>query len=326
VRDKYLYVRILEACNAGCFMCGYANSRDRFRMDATEGEMLFDQAAVLGVKYARFTGGEPLLHREIATLVELATNARIGPSLITNGSLLPRKIDSLADAGLQLVVVSLDGAESATHDTRRATPGCFSKAVEGIARAKDLGVAVRVNTVVGPHNYQEMIDLQRLLTDLAVDSWELSALKIAGQRQVYDDHDDVRRVGGVIYDTEGRLRPLGKRWYGETPDEQSAYLQGGRPPRATGPTCHTTEDVLYLDGKNGHIFVCSCIPHHPKSVRFAASFRTPDGRIELDGADLAKQREYFRLYGPKSCTGCTSTAAGYSDLVASGVTPAPWTH
>lgn len=322
LRDKYLFVRVLEACNAGCFMCGYANSRDSYRLSCEEFARILDEASDVGVRFVRFTGGEPLIHPELVPLLRVGTDRGFLMSLITNGKLLPRMVRALAAAGTSQVIVSLDAASASAHDELRASRGCFDNAVLGLRLASELGIRTRVNTVVGPHNYSDMPALQELLYELKVDDWELSTLKLPNWKPKYVDSADVRRVGEIVYSFSPR--PKGKRWYGDTESEQEHYFRTGLPPRASGPLCHVTDDVLYLDAKNGKIFVCACISHHPRAVDFGASYRDDTGHVQLQSEALEAQRAFFAENGPAKCTGCSSTAAGYSDLVSEGKQPAVW--
>src|SRR5262245_20671111 len=57
-RERYLFIRILEACNADCFMCEYALSRNSYRFSVAEFRELLPKAVRAGVRYVRFTGGE----------------------------------------------------------------------------------------------------------------------------------------------------------------------------------------------------------------------------------------------------------------------------
>ncbi|WP_405657906.1 cytosylglucuronate decarboxylase [Streptomyces sp. NBC_00079] len=313
-RQKYLFIRILEACNADCFMCEFALSRDTYRFTPEAFEELLPQAEKAGVRVIRFTGGEPLMHRDIIELVRMGTRYGMLMSLITNGLHLPRRIEELAAAGLAQIVVSLDGGSAATHDLYRRSPGTFDAAVRGLRRAIELGIVTRVNTVVGPHNYTEMPQLQRVLIDLDVHQWELSALKLS-RSITYDDRENVLAVCEPLYGQDSHLVPLGKRFYGDTGHEQDAFFEHSLPPRASGPVCRVTEDVIYLDPKNGSAFPCGCLPHRKDDEGDGAT-ATEDGRILLDAPRFRSEKEYFRLNGPSVCQGCSATASGYSDDVA----------
>jgi len=322
-RTRYLVVRILEACNADCFMCGYALSQDAYRFTLEDFQVLLAQTPATGIGYVRFTGGEPLLHRQILDLVRTGSAAGMRMSIITNGALLPQMIDALREAGLSQAVVSVDGASADTHNAYRNTPGLFERCVEGLAMARERGVLTRVNTVVGPHNYEEMPRLQRLVTDLDVARWELAAIKL-GRPIAYRNPAHVRAVCDPIYEADpaSLLIPFGKRFYGDAPDEQERFFKTGITPRPTPPACHLVGDVIYLDAKEGRGFGCSLLPH--RSVDESgdgACLRTPSG-WQLDTDEYRAHVARFRVAGPLVCTGCSPIAAGYSDLVARS-TPVP---
>ncbi|MFG2124489.1 cytosylglucuronate decarboxylase [Streptomyces sp. NPDC048710] len=317
-RDRYLFIRILEACNADCFMCEYGLSRDRFRYSVEDFAAILPEAKRTGVGYVRFTGGEPLMHNDVEELVRLGTDHGMKMSIITNGMMLPRKIEALQAAGLAQVIVSIDGASPETHDVFRRSPGMFENGIQGLRMAAELGILPRVNTVVGPHNYAEMPQLQTILTEVGVRQWELSAIKL-NRHIAYSDPDDVRKVCDPIYEADPatHLIPLGRRFYGDTPEEQERYFTTSVTPRASEPLCHLVDDVIYLDAKNNRAFGCSCLPHRSEDeVMGGAPVVQDDGAVWLDSPRFRKHQGYFRDQGPTVCTGCSTTAAGYSDDVA----------
>jgi cytosylglucuronate decarboxylase len=244
-------------------------------------------------------------------------------SVITNGYLLPRLGRDLAAAGLAQVIVSIDGATAETHDRYRDTRHLFERGMAGLRLLRELGVRTRVNTVVGAHNYAEMPALQAVLADLGVETWELSALKLKGEER-YPDPAAVLRVGAEIY--AGSPRPLGKPWYGSTPDEQARYFEHGVPPRPSGKHCHVVDDVIYVDGRNGGVFPCSCLPHRddlPSLGMPAVAQPRPDSLITPEFLAL---QSTFREFGPTRCTGCSATAAGYSDDVENLLKVSEWAY
>ncbi|MCI0432968.1 MAG: cytosylglucuronate decarboxylase [Gemmatimonadetes bacterium] len=324
-RKRYLFIRILEACNADCFMCSYARSQDRYRFSVEEIERVLPQARELGVEFVRFTGGEPLLHKDIVALIDAGTAAGMKMSVITNGASLPKLIDPLSHAGLAQVIVSVDGASALTHDFYRNSPGLFAKCAEGLALARDRGVLTRVNTVVGPHNYVEMPQMQMWLTALGVRQWELSAIKL--ERPIaYADPAHVSAICDGIYAADPRttLVPMGKRFYGDTVEERQLFFERGVTPRPSPPRCHLVGDVIYLDAKNGRGFGCSLLPHRSAEESGGGVLLRSDGAWALDTADFREHVNVFRAAGPTVCRGCSTTAAGYSDDVARSASIAPW--
>ncbi|GHF35391.1 MULTISPECIES: cytosylglucuronate decarboxylase [Streptomyces] len=323
-RHRYLFIRILEACNADCFMCEFALSRDTYRFSPQDFAELLPRALAAGVGYVRFTGGEPLMHRDVVDLVRAGSAAGMRMSLITNGMLLPKMAQPLAEAGLAQVIVSLDGASGATHDVYRRSPGMFDNGLRGLRSAAGLGILPRVNTVVGPHNYAEMPRLQKVLTDAGVQQWELSALKL-DRSITYPDPADVRRVCDPVYDADPAhlLVPLGKRFYGDTPEEQQQYFTRSLTPRASRPVCHVVDDVIYVDGKFGRMYACSCLPHREDGSGPGGAPLHEGGAVALDTPAFRAHAGFFRERGPEVCSGCSTTAAGYSDDVARlGAVPA----
>jgi cytosylglucuronate decarboxylase len=165
---------------------------------------------------------------------------------------------------------------------------------------------------VGPHNYVEIPELQRVLTRLGVQQWELSSLKLE-REMVYSSPEHVLEVCDPVYaaDHGELLVPLGKRFYGDTPLEREVYFTTGNTPRASLPLCHVTDDVIYLDGKYGRSYACSCLPHRSDG---GAPTRE-GGDLELDTRQFQEHADHYRIQGPRLCTGCSTTAAGYSDDV-----------
>jgi MoaA/NifB/PqqE/SkfB family radical SAM enzyme len=78
------------------------------------GADLFDRALAIlhkrDFRYVSFFGGETLLHRRLAEMIAMAVAKGMGPAVITNGWLLPAKLDDLAAAGLKTVYISIDAA------------------------------------------------------------------------------------------------------------------------------------------------------------------------------------------------------------------------
>jgi len=329
MNPKYLFIRILEACNADCFMCEFALSKDSYRMSVADFTETVVQAQATGVELVRFSGGEPLMHPDVVAFVTVAHDLGIKTSTITNGWLLERKAAELVAAGLDSVVVSIDGAAPDTHDLFRRTAGLFDRAIAGVRECLALGLRVRVNTVVGPHNYQEIPRLSKELTGLGVQEWEVQAIKL--ERAVgYPDPATVLATCEPVYaqHLEGHLTPLmvGKRFYGDTADEQAQFFQHGMLPRAAGPICHLTDDVMYIDGKNGRVYSCNCLPHRPGASEDGGELFDQQGRLQLISPGLIRHRDYFREHGPSECTGCSPTAAGYSNAITTSGRPPEWSY
>ena len=161
-------VSVTNVCNATCDFCSYAHDkgivRDRRWLDAAK----FCEALPIlhrrGIRYLNFQGGEPLLHPAIGSLVASVRAAGMRPAVITNGWLLPQKIDNLAAAGLGTLLVSIDSHSMAAHERNRGLRGLGERIRRGLATARQRQIptlaCVTVNRLV---DYEQLPDL---LTDL----------------------------------------------------------------------------------------------------------------------------------------------------------------
>ena len=149
-------VSVTNVCNAACDFCLFARDkqvvRDRFWVDR---DRLAEALPILyrrGIRYINFQGGEPLMHRAIDWLVQDAKTAGMQPTLITNGWLLPDKIERLIAAGLSTLIVSIDSHSMTEHERNRGLPGVGERIRQSLAIARKHGVprlaSVTVNRLV----------------------------------------------------------------------------------------------------------------------------------------------------------------------------------
>jgi GTP 3',8-cyclase len=154
-----LRVSVTDRCN---FRCVYCMPKEVFGrdhaflpraeiLDFEEIERVVRAAVGLGVRKVRLTGGEPLVRRNLETLVGMlaAVDGVDDLTLTTNASLLASKAQVLADAGLHRVTVSLDALDDETFMAMNDVGFGVARVLDGIAAAQEAGLGpVKVNTVV----------------------------------------------------------------------------------------------------------------------------------------------------------------------------------
>jgi cyclic pyranopterin phosphate synthase len=165
VRDTYdrplqdLRISLLDQCNFRCPYCmpeaeyteDYQFLTRRQRLSHDE---IFRVAAIaveLGVTKLRLTGGEPLLDRKVAGLIgQLSKLQGVDDlALTTNGVLLAPVAQSLADAGLHRVTISLDSMDDDVFRYMSGDRGDVSSVLEGIQAAEKAGLSpIKINVVV----------------------------------------------------------------------------------------------------------------------------------------------------------------------------------
>jgi cyclic pyranopterin phosphate synthase len=154
-----LRISVTDRCN---FRCHYCMPREVFGpgfeflprselLTFEEITRLVRMFVAAGVTKVRLTGGEPLLRRELPALVESIAGVEgvTDVALTTNGSLLARHAQALADAGLSRVTVSLDALDDVTFAAMNGAGFKVATVLAGIEAAAAAGLApIKVNTVV----------------------------------------------------------------------------------------------------------------------------------------------------------------------------------
>jgi cyclic pyranopterin phosphate synthase len=168
-----LRVSLTDRCNLRCTYCMPAEGLDWLPKDqvlepAELGRLLRIAVTRLGITNIRFTGGEPLLVRQLEDIVAVAAALEPRPeiAMTTNGLGLARRAGALAAAGLNRVNISLDSVDAARFAaiTRRDRLG---DVLAGLAAAKVAGLGpVKVNAVLDPVSGQaDVVDLLRFCLD-----------------------------------------------------------------------------------------------------------------------------------------------------------------
>jgi len=137
---------------------------------------LIEEFARLGGETLCISGGEPLCYEDLPFLIERSCRMNLNVSLYTTGLTrnggLPKPISDktahlLAESGIR-VVFSLHGARAKTHDALTQASGSFEATMVAIEKVTNLGVQVEVHVVPTAINYQELPEITRLASSLAI--------------------------------------------------------------------------------------------------------------------------------------------------------------
>lgn len=236
-RPRRVYGLLNERCNLRCQGCP-SWRMERYRQELTAEEWiatLVDLKAFLGPFHINFSGGEPLLRRDLPQILNYCRDHGIHAGLTTSGVLLrDRQAEELVEARLFNLCVSLDGARAQTHDRQRGVPGVFDKAVRAIglmrdhARRADLPVPIIVKPTVSALNLAEMPALVSFAECLGcsvlfqpVSDWgtpETSALWIrdpTGLQTIVDELIAMKTAGQPILNTPEQIRDWSRHFAGE---------------------------------------------------------------------------------------------------------------
>ncbi len=150
----YLRIAVCERCNLRCVYCmpekGITFSRAKNILTIDEIKRIVDVLSQHGVSKIRYTGGEPLLRKDLVSIIAntVSTPGVDSVHLTTNGIFLPEKIKQLEKAGLHGLNISLDTLIAERFEKISRRPG-LEQVRKGITMALNGGFkSVKINTVV----------------------------------------------------------------------------------------------------------------------------------------------------------------------------------
>jgi cyclic pyranopterin phosphate synthase len=165
-----LRVSVTDRCNYRCIYCRTGTDGAQFsELPLAEYLRIIRVFVSLGIEKVRLTGGEPLLRRDLTTLIhevaQLRTSyapgegcplgsaggglGRLDIAITTNGHLLATQAESLRQAGLTRVTVSMDAVDPDVFARITRVPGSYDRVLAGIRAAQAAGLGpVKVNCVL----------------------------------------------------------------------------------------------------------------------------------------------------------------------------------
>ena len=145
-------------CNLRCIHCYSASRNVPYRGELTteEGKTLIADLAAFGSPVILFSGGEPLIRKDLPELARFAVQKGMRAVISTNGTLITKRTAAeFKQIGLSYVGISLDGLE-ATHDRFRGVPGAYRRAIRAIRLCREAGIKVGVRFTVNRHNVADV--------------------------------------------------------------------------------------------------------------------------------------------------------------------------
>lgn len=205
-----------QRCNLKCVHC-YSHSLNREysgELSTVEGRNLIEDLARFGSPVILFSGGEPLLRKDLLDLGLLATDRGMRAVISTNGTLItPQMAKNLKRIGLSYVGVSLDGMKE-TNDRFRGVSGAFESALNGIRNCQSAGIKVGLRFTINRRNAADISRIFDLIEKENIPRICFYHLVYAGRGSslIQEDLDgaETRRVVDLIIDRTGDLHRRGK--------------------------------------------------------------------------------------------------------------------
>ena len=187
-------------CNLHCAHCAVADIYDHDgqsigpEVTSEEGLVILRRLREAGCRHLRLAGGEPLMRRDITDLAAAAHQmgfTRI--VIVTNGTgLTSRLADALLDAGVNEIVVSLEGATAQTHDQVRGN-GTYIRAIKGLEtmlerRPTDSQLKIAAQLTLSRPNQREIAMMVNWVGQMKLDYLSITILQLVGNARRNAEH------------------------------------------------------------------------------------------------------------------------------------------
>ncbi|PJN86772.1 GTP 3',8-cyclase MoaA [Bacillus sp. mrc49] len=221
-----LRISVIDRCNFRCQYCMPAEIFDDSFQFLPKSELLSYEEIVrvsqifadLGVKKLRLTGGEPLLRKDLPTLIAALVNIEgiedIG--LTTNGVYLKKHAEKLMMAGLQRVNVSLDSLDDELFKQMNGRGIGIEPVICGIRAAKEAGLGVKVNMVVKKGtNESQILPMTRFCKEEGITLRFIEFMDV-GHTNGWQLKNVITKMELLeMLQTEFDLEPVEEEYYGE---------------------------------------------------------------------------------------------------------------
>lgn len=208
-----LLAELTHRCPLRCPYCSnpVALEDAKTELATEEWRRVLEEAASLGVYQVHFSGGEPLLRKDLSDLVRHANALGLYTNLITSGILLDEaKVAALAEAGLEHVQLSLQDATAGPADRVAGSPGAHEKKLKAARRVREAGLALTINCVFHRQNLERLSEVIALALELGAGRLEIAHAQyygwaIANRAALLPDREQLEAANAVAAEAKERL-------------------------------------------------------------------------------------------------------------------------
>ena len=146
---------------------------------------VFKQARQMGAVQLGFSGGEPLVRKDLPELIRAARDLGFYTNLITSGiGLTQKKIDAFAEAGLDHIQISFQASDETLNAALAGSQKAFQQKLEMAKAVKAHGYPMVLNFVLHRHNIDQIAQIIELAIELEADDVELATCQFYGWAQL----------------------------------------------------------------------------------------------------------------------------------------------
>lgn len=166
IPPQYMMMKITNYCNSDCVYCNHAKSKVQNEIKqeiSLEGiRTIINEAVQMGIKAISISGGEPLVRKDVETIVKQISESNVVPVLLTNGYSLEERAETLYKNGLRYFIISLDSLDEKDYLAQRGINiGPVLDGIETIRKLmqKDKSVRLHITPVITAKNILQMPEM-----------------------------------------------------------------------------------------------------------------------------------------------------------------------
>jgi radical SAM protein len=181
---------VTRACAFACVHCraDAQHRRDPRELTTEEGHALIERLRAFGKPILVFTGGDPMMRRDLFDLIRYAAEVGLRCSLTPTATALPTeaRLHQAKEAGIRRIALSLDAPSPEVHDRFRQVEGSWERTMQILHNAHAVGLSAQVNTTVMQHNLDLLPHMVEFVEGVGAVQWSVFFLVPTGRAQASD--------------------------------------------------------------------------------------------------------------------------------------------
>lgn len=219
MRELYFRISVVGGCNLHCAFCHNEGGPKKGALNIEVAEKAIKDAVAVGFRRVQFTGGEPLLRKDIHDFVAMARTYVDDVGITTNGTHLNRSIDALVRSRISRIHISLQ-TETLIEAGSKTRWGMPSWLASTIAAANEKLFSLRLNLPVMAHCLELA---EQFLDDMAKHHFDVKVFSVLPEGEYKDDEYPLKDLEDLVVRVNER-RELMKL-------QSRVFLRGFRPPQ-----------------------------------------------------------------------------------------------
>ncbi|MEM3342229.1 MAG: radical SAM protein, partial [Thermoplasmata archaeon] len=211
-------------CNNRCPHCYLEDKREKKSLTIKEWRKVIEKLYASGIFHLTITGGEPSIYPELKDIIACSRKAGHLTGLISNGRMLGRDgvAESLKQAGLHHVQITLLGQCAETHDSLTGIEGSYEETIRGIRNSIEAGLWTITNTTITKKNIKTAEDICQFieyLHSLKLRTFAMNTIIVSGKGKDFEHTYSFKELKDILAAAKAKADELKMKfiWYSPTP-------------------------------------------------------------------------------------------------------------